>query len=192
MCIRDRAAINSVISCLSGVFSSILSATERVELMNDVKLYDYLRSKLFYLPSVRIIFRVFYLFGIYLMLRFVGFSSESPSLIVLFWFLLRLGLNLGFLFRFYLDARPIMRISFPWRNVSRYFFSSLIMFTVLWFLGLGQKVYSIFSDAFYASVVGVSVGVSVYFVLTYILDEEFRNIIKSVFRWLSLFRFRDL
>jgi len=174
------AALQAVTLCLSNIYSSCLVATERVELKDNITFYDYLKSRLFYVPSIRILFRLVYLIGIFLMLHFMGLSSENPSLIVFLWFSLKFFLNFSFLLKFYFDAKSLLNLSFPWRQIVKYAFSSSIMFIILYLWGGGLKSYVKFYDALLVSLKGVLLGSIIYFALTYIVDVEFRKFIKSI------------
>ncbi|MCX8169166.1 MAG: hypothetical protein N3E39_03000 [Candidatus Methanomethylicia archaeon] len=171
-------AIGVLPSLISGIFSSSVMGYERVDLMENSSIKDYFKSKLFIYPSISLISSILYIIIITSIFSFLSTIVYDPSIFVFVKILISTLFSLILCFKFYLDAKKIIGIKFPWINISRYLISSIAMFIVLWLLGIGRIVSPKFIDAFKLSLLGVSIGVSIYGFTLFILDCEFRNLVK--------------
>jgi hypothetical protein len=76
-----------------------------------------------------------------------------------------------------------MGVRFPWVNVSKYMFSSVIMFSTLYLSGFGAVVSREFVEVFKYSLFGVALGAMVYGITLMAFDVEFRGLIQHSISW---------
>jgi O-antigen/teichoic acid export membrane protein len=176
-------AISVLPSLVAGVLSSAIIGFERVDVMDNVDLRDYLTSKLFTYPSISLALNVLYIFCLYLVFNAVSPFIYDPSMLVSIWILLGLIVNLILCLKFYLDSKRIMGVRFPWANVSKYMLSSVIMFSMLYLSGFGAVVSREFVEVFKYSLFGVALGAMVYGITLMAFDVEFRRLIQHSISW---------
>jgi len=176
-------AVSVLPSLVAGVLSSALIGFERVDVMDNVNLRDYLASRLFIYPSISLGLNVLHVVCLYLVFNAVSPFIDDPSTLVSIWILLGLIVNLILCLKFYWDSKCIMGVRFPWINVSKYMFSSIVMFIILYLSGFGSVVSREFIEVFKYSLLGVALGAMIYGIVLMIFDVEFRGFIQQLISW---------
>jgi len=182
----DALIVSSIYALLfsfSGILSTCLVGVERVELNEDTTFIDYIKSKLFIVPSARLVVSSLMLSMLYVFLNYVSVMGTSdPAFIVLGWSSIRALVFLILLLYFWFKVKSELNIVLPYKRILKYLSSSLVMFIVLWSIGIGRVAYERFADALMSSVMGVMLGAAIYFSILFVIDEETRKLVRDSIR----------
>jgi len=174
------AAIRAIIFSLASLFASCLTGIERVELLEKVTFKDYVKSKLFYVPTMSLIIRIIYISTLGATLYYISTITSDPTIIVSAWISIRAIFEATLMLIFLTKLRREIEFKLPLTSIAKYTLSSLAMFLVLWYLGIGQVECELFIEAFKLAMIGVAIGSAIYFTLLLVLDGEVRKLMKDV------------
>ncbi len=161
------------------LFSSILRGIEDIELHENITLRDYVRSKLFYVPTRNIITYTAYLITLYAMPISTITSINDPSTIAFLWVILK-GIFTSLLaIQFYRACRRELPFKFPLSKIAKYVFAAMLMFLALMHLGVEGETES-FIKALRRALMGTAIGASVYFAVLILIEPEVRQLIRAV------------
>lgn len=176
------SSIQALILSFSNILSTCLVGVERVELNEDTSLIDYFKSKLFIVPSAQLVVLSMFLSILYAYLKYASIVGvSSPASIAFAWSLIKASCSLFLFIYFWFKVKSELNVTMSYMRLLKYLFSSLIMFIVLWFTGIGNGVYERFLDALLVSILGVAVGAAVYFSTLLLIDGETRRLTKFLF-----------
>ena len=166
---------------LNGLFESALEGTEKVDLNEKATVKDYIKSRLFYLPTLRLIQRSAYL-GI-LVVFFVVFALdiENKIEIIFYWAIIALMTRIPLTVYLYTLLRKHLKTKIALSPITKYLLSSILMFG-LTYLIMGEFLeYKISIFEFLPQfVIYVGIGVGGYLGLTYAIDNRTRNLFHSI------------
>ncbi|MCS7385840.1 MAG: hypothetical protein NDF55_03730 [archaeon GB-1867-005] len=173
------AAIQALLLSLTNLFAGSLAGIERIELFENVSFKDYIKSKLFYVPSIRLITRIAYLAALGLVLYITSTSVSDPITIVFMWIGVKAVFDALTMLIYAFKLSREIDFKLPLTSIMKYTASSLVMLAVLWLLGIGQVECKVFVEAFKLAIMGVAIGAAIYFTLIAILDGEVRRLFKD-------------
>ena len=177
------SSVYALFYTFSGILSTCLVGIEKVELNEDTSFIDYVKSKLFIVPSARLVVYSLMISMLYVFLNYTSIVNISdPSFIVFGWSLIRAISFLILLLYFWFKVRRELSVILPYKRILKYLLSSIVMFIVLWFTGIGRVAYERFADALISSVMGVALGAAIYFSILFVIDDETRKLVRDSIR----------
>jgi hypothetical protein len=177
--------IGAFLGSVSGIFDGILSGTERVELMEGATLRDYLKSKIFLLPTLTYVQAALYVPTVFL-LTYYSVLNGIPYLTLIFWcVLVNLIVSIPLIFYKWIIARRMVRFDFPWSSLARYLIAATVMAAfVLIFYPSGaysEKLEYVLSGLLPV----IAIGAVIYLSLVHAIDREAKSLINSAFAYLK-------
>lgn len=164
---------------LSNIFTASLTGIEKVDTLEKPTFKDYLRSKLFYLPTLKIIQRSIYLISLTAMLILT--TSSSYEDLVLSWSIVALVTQIPYTLYLYLLLKKEFKPKVNLSSISKYILSSFIAFGLTYIL---IDNFLIYKDSIFEFLPllfqFLIIGVGGYLGLTYVLDSKTRKLFKSI------------
>ena len=168
---------------LDGIFDSALTGIEKVDVKEDASFKDYIKSKLFYIPTIRLIHRSIYLVSVVIILLILTFFSFSDVDLITYWALISLITQIPFSAYFYKLVKNNFELKIDKIPILKYLFAATITFGLAYFL---MQEYLVYKESIFEFLPGflpfVIIGIGGYLGLTYLIDSKIRNLVKLVIR----------
>ncbi|MDE2589897.1 MAG: hypothetical protein KGL95_09575, partial [Patescibacteria group bacterium] len=139
-------AIKTFFFTLNQTLEQFLRGSETVDMNFQSTHSDYLKSKLFTLPTARIIQYCIYLISLVLVLMFLNDNSNYKINQVIYWSLAALITEIPITIYLYIMTKRSFKIKIEYARISKYLLSSIIIFGLIFFLSDGFLKYN--SDIF--------------------------------------------
>jgi len=162
-------------------FTNAMQGIEKVDL-KEASVKSYLKSKLFYLPTIRLIRRAVYLSTLAISLLILIQFDTSQLDLVIAWSIILFIIEIPFtIYLFYLTKRNLS-LSLDIITILKYLLISIGVFTAIHFmmeefLEYDEKLINFFPNVLPFSVLGLVI----YFGLTYLVDHKTRKLFKGIF-----------
>jgi len=162
-------------------FGQILRGIETVDIVQNPKFSHLLKSKLFFVPSVRLVQAIIFVAVITTTFLILNNLGATEIEIVTWWAIIVLGLEIPFFIYMLIQVQRNVEFSFPFIKTAKYFGATLA-FVLVFFVTSNYLIsYEISIYDFLPGVIyQVIICVAVYLGLTYIIDEKTRTIFKGV------------
>ena len=173
--------IRSFLKILGSSFTQALQGIEEVDTKKSTQ-KDYLKSKLFYLPSIRLIRR-----GVYLGILAVGLlllvqSDASQIELVTYWAIILFIVEIPFTIYYYHLVRKNFPLSLDIGAIMKYLVISVGVFGSVYFLMEKFLVYETSIFQFLPNLIPfLLLGISAYFGLTYLTDKKTKKLYNAIF-----------
>lgn len=165
---------------LSGVFTFYITGFEKVDLNENASFVQYLKSKLFYIPTLRMIQRSGYFISLAIILILLKSQSSGFDLVV-YWALVALFTEIPYFLYLYSIIRKEFSLKIQKKSVFTYLFVSIVTFGITYLLMEEFLVYETSIFQFLPNLLlFVVIGVSSYLGLTYVIDFRTRKLFKAV------------
>ena len=168
---------------LDGVFDSALTGIEKVDLKDDATFKDYIKSKLFYIPTVRLIHRSTYLVSVIVLLSILAISSFSDIDMVTYWALIALATQIPFSLYFYILAKRNFDLQIDKIAILKYLFAAIVVFGLVYYL---MEEFLIYKESIFEFIPNflpfVAIGIGGYLGITYLIEPNIRILFKSVIK----------
>jgi len=162
-------AINVLFSSTSGVFSAIISGTERIDAKAKIAFRELTKSRIFLLFTLPYIQSAITLPTTFFVLTSV---AKTPLEAAIYLALIILLANSAMLIATYAIARKCLVFNFPWKSVSKYTLASAAMATVL--LVIPHPTTLSKTAAF------TLLGATIYLAILMFIDKETKLLAKSI------------
>jgi O-antigen/teichoic acid export membrane protein len=165
-------AIDSFITVVSGLFSSVLFGVERVDEGKELSLRQLTRSRLFvafslpYLHSAITLPTAFYVLTTY--------ALGQPYYAALYVSIINTAGHLAMFLILYGIVRGMIKIDIPWKSIGKYVFAAAVMGSVLYLIPHPTRILT--------TVVETVIGGAVYLGLVMAIDKEARALPKQVWQ----------
>lgn len=171
----------SISQTFSNIFARSLRGIEEVDLNKKATFKDYVKSKLFFLPTLRIIQRAGYLLSLVIFLIFFSQSFNSDIELVYVWSVIAVLTHIPYTIFLYILVRKDFKSKLDYLPISKYLIASCISFGLTYYLMNNLLVYhqSIF-DFIPNFLPFVFLGIGSYFGITFLIDTKTRKLIKSI------------
>ena len=168
---------------LDGVFDSALQGIEKVDLKEDATFKDYIKSKLFYIPTVRLIHRSTYLGSVVVLLSILAVFSFSDIDMITYWALIALVTQIPFSVYFYVLTKRSFSLKMDKISILKYLLSAIVSFGIAYLL---MEEYLIYKESIFEFLPSflpfVAIGTGGYLGLTYLIEPKIRILFKSVIK----------
>jgi len=168
---------------IDSIFDSALVGIEKVDLKKDANFKDYIKSKLFYIPTIRLIHRSTYLASLVVILSILVVFSYSDVELVTFWALVALVVQIPFSVYFYVLVKRSFSLDINKIAIIKYLLVAITVFGITYglmeeFLVYNESIFEFLPD-FLPFVV---LGVGGYIGLTFLIDLKTRILFKSIIK----------
>jgi len=177
-----RALIpTALILTLSGIFDVVLVGVEKVELNSKSKFKDFIKSKLFIVPSITYVSSIFYIIALIILLHLPNIWEFDYSCLALFWAILSFLIALFSTIYRWILAKRVMDFKLQFISLLKYLFCSGIMAILLQLLKYNLEYIPTFSIYVISILALVGFGALIYAMMLSIIDKEFRYLALAVF-----------
>ena len=172
---------------LTSINLTFLMGKEKVDIKHNVSFNDYLKSKLFYVPTFLLINSVSYVVILAIVLVIFVDIVESDVDLLYYWALVALLVQLPFsIFIFYYLMKNY-KISINYSSIAKYMISSIGIFTLIYFIMEKHLIYE--NDLFifiFTILPLILAGIGAYVLITSLIDPNIRNLVKGIFKEINL------
>ena len=173
--------LRSFLKNLGGAFTQALQGIEKVDTKESTA-KEYVKSKLFYIPTIRLIRRGVYLatlvIGIYILLQY----GASEIDLVIYWSFVVFIVEIPFTLYYYYLVRKNFPVSLDVKSIVKYLGINVAVFGGVYYLMEEFLVYEESIFEFLPNLIPfLLLGVSVYFGLTYLFDKKTKKLFKAIF-----------
>lgn len=167
---------------LSGVIEITLLGKDEVDIDKKSKIRDYLKSRLFLLPSLEMIQH-----SIYITLLIAGLlvliSTSSNIELIIYWSILAMGTRIPFTIYRYRLLRKNVNLKFEVTSITKYLISGIVIFGIVFalmdrFLVYNERIFEFLPNL----LVFVGIAVCGYLMITYLIDFRTRNLFHAIFK----------
>ena len=161
------------------LFSNSIIGTETVDINENSTFKEYVKSKLFKVPIIRIIHYSTYIGSLAIMLFLLGNTSQIN--LVIYWSILMLGIQIPFTIYFYLQVKKNFSIKINYTNLIKYLLISCIVFGGIYLLMNEYLEYRIEIMLFLPNLLIFVFGsILVYFGIIYLVDKKTKELFKNI------------
>lgn len=175
--------IRAFLKILGDLFTQSLTGIEKVDIGENSTYKDYLKSKLFYLPTVKLIQRGVYLGSLAIGLVLLMQSESSQLELVIWWSIIALITQIPFTMYFYILVRKNFPLSLNRIAISKYLLISIVVFGLSYFLieeflEYNESIFEFLPNL----LLFVAIGFGSYVGLTYLIDKHTRKLYKAIIK----------
>lgn len=174
-------AMRVLLNTLCDMFQEFLIGLEDVDTRTNPNFKDFINSKLFIIPTIRIIQSI--IFITILVIGFYYFVSDTGYLdVLIFWALISVLSQIPFCAYLYILLKRSSSLTFEKKSVIKYLLSSMIIFIPVYYFAESFFTYSPKLVEFIPQLIifiGLSMGA--YLTITYIIDSKTRELFTAIF-----------
>jgi hypothetical protein len=175
-------SIKAIVALVMNIFFNIIGAYENIDKDSNATFREYVQSKLFFIPTLKLILTGAYLssLSVFLFLYSIEYTEIEAATI---WALIFAIIHIPFLFYGYIIIKNQHQIAFPFVSVGKYIGATLVSSTVVYFLILNYLTYSQsiwdFIPQFFPILI---LGGTIYFGITFLVDKNSRELFYLIFK----------
>jgi len=169
------------LSVFTNIFLLSLAGIERVDKFENSTFKDYLKSKLFFPQTIRLIQTSIYVLILTVgLLILVGFGSSNQELL-LFWASIALITQIPLVCVLYYLVQKNIMIKLEISRIAKFVLIAIGVFGFTYVLTTQFLVYSPDIASFIPNVLMfASFGVGLYIIITYLIDNKIRNLVHAI------------
>lgn len=166
---------------LNTTFYTALLGIEKVDIGEGSTFKDYLKSKLFHLPTVLLIQYSIYIVTLTISIVFAMTNEFSDIELVIIWSIVALLTHSPFTFYFYYLIKRDLSISLDYFRIIKFLLLSIFSFGISYILVENYLDYDVSLVYFIITIIGILlIGIGSYLTLTYVTDSKTRELFKSI------------
>lgn len=174
------------IRTLGDIFTRSLSGIEDVDTKENATYKEYMKSKLFFLPTLRNIQRAGYIVSLAIMLLIFSPYELSDETLVMYWAIIAIITQVPYTIYLSHIAKRDFNPRYNYSAITKYGISSIVSFGITYMLMNEYLVYKESIFEFLPELLSfVLIGIAGYLGLTYLIDKKTRKLIKSIFNELK-------
>jgi len=174
-------SIRVLVNLLSSRFFSILMAYEKIDLNKNASRKEYIKSKLFLVPTIGIINFGSYVVVLTIFLLTIESSNFSEVDLITIWSVILLVVSIPFLIYGIMYVKKLHSIELPYVSMMKFFMAAICAGIVSYII---QIEYLEFSKSIYdflpQLIPIITVGGIIYFGITYIIDKSTRELFQKI------------
>lgn len=176
-------AIRTFIATLNRIFRASLQGIEKVDVSENSKFKDYIKSSLIVLPTFRIIQYVAYVIllitGLYLLVQ----SQVTQLDLVIYWAIVALAVEIPIAIYFSILVKRKFTLNLDYKAIAKYLLSCIVAFGIVHLLMEKFLVYEISIFDFLPNLLlYILLAVICYLSLTLLIDFKTRNLFKAIIK----------
>ena len=169
------------LSVLTNVFLLSLAGVEKVDKFENSTFKDYIKSKLFFPQTIRLIQTSIYILiltvGLTILVNYDGSNLE----LLLFWASIALVTQIPLVFVLYYYVRKNMKIHLEISRITKFVLTAIGIFGFTYFLVDQYLIYSTDIFSFIPSMILFALfGSGLYIVITYLIDKKIRSLVDAI------------
>jgi len=168
---------------LSELFKQALSGIENIDTKENAKFMDYLKSKLFYLPTLKIIQRASYLGVLIVVLLLMAPIVESDIQLIVYWAIIALATQIPYTLYLYVLLRREFKPQIESKIIFKYLLTSILVFGSVYYL---MEQYLQYYESIFEFLPGLLpylvLGIGSYLGITYLIDKRTRILFNKVLK----------
>lgn len=174
-------ALRTFVRSVGSSFTQALQGIEKVDTKESTT-KEYLKSKLFYLPTIRLIRRAVYLITLVIGLYILIQQDASEINLVIYWSFVVFIVEIPFTLYYYILVKKDFTLSLSKITILKYLIINLIVFSGIYFLMEEFLVYEESIFDFLPNIIPyLFLSILIYFGLTYLVDKKTRVLFKAIF-----------
>ena len=168
---------------MTEIFGSVLQGLEKVDIKEDSTFKDYIKSKLVFIPTLKIIHRISYISIFALVLFLLSFQKLEEIELVKYWAIVALTTQIPLTIYVYILLHKEIKPKFETKVILKYFVSTIIVFSIMYFIIENNLEYHESIFIFLPELIGYLIISAIgYFGLTFTIDKKTRNLVKKVLK----------
>jgi hypothetical protein len=166
---------------LGGIKSGVILGIESIDLDEKATYKDFIKSKLFLIPTISLIQYSSYVGILAITLIILEPYSLSTLDLVIYWAIISLATQVPFTVYFSLLVRKKIKISLDFKRLVKYFLISIGTFGITYYLMQEFLIYTKSIFQFLPNLLPFVVfGIGIYILITYITDLKTRELFNSI------------
>lgn len=166
---------------LNTTFTHSLTGIDEVDIDEKANYKKYLKSKLFKLPTLKLIQRISYILSLTVILLIFTPIVDNKLDLVFYWAIVTLATQIPLTIIYYSMIKKDFSVKIGRESILKYLFSGIIVFTIIHFLMdkflvYNENIFKFLPDFF----VFVITGITGYILLTYLIDIRTKKLVKSI------------
>lgn len=174
-------AIQLFLGTINRTFEKFLMGIERVDTNNTSTFRDYVKSRLFYLPTIRLIQMIIYISVLAIGLMIFISQTSNENDLLFFWAGVWLLTEIPVTIYFYKLVKNEFGDIFEYRIIFKYFVIGTIIFGITYLLSEEFLIYKTNNLEFLLGLsllIGFSLGI--YIIITFLIDLRTKELIKII------------
>jgi len=168
---------------LNGIFESALEATEKVDLNEKATVKEYIKSRLFYLPTIRLVQRSVYLATLIVVFILFTFDVENKIELIVYWAIVSLLTRIPLTVYLYTLVHKHLTTKIQLLPIIKYLLATVTIFGITYLIMDKFMEYKIsIFDFLPQFVIYVAIAVGGYLALTYLIDNRTRFLYKAIIK----------
>ena len=168
---------------LSRIFRAAIQGVDKVDVTENVRFKDYLKSSLIVLPTIRTIQYASYVIllttGLYILVQ----NQSSQLDLVNYWAIIAVCVEVPFLIYFTILVKRKFSLNLNFKMIFKYCISSFVSFGITYLLMEKYLVYDISVFNFLPNLMLFAIfGIIFYFGMTYLIDKKTRQLFNGVIK----------
>lgn len=168
------------LSSLNHVFYYFLISNERVDTNIESTFRDFVKSKLFFIPTLRLIWYGLYI-GLLATVLLLQQSDATQLDLVFYWSIISFLTAIPFTVYLYILVRRSFTLTLDLGSIFKYLLISIVVFGMIYllteeFLDYKQNVFEFVPNL----LIFVGLGIGSYLLATYLVDTKTRNLFKAI------------
>ncbi len=165
---------------LNGLFTQILTGIEDVDTKKESRFRDYVKSKLFVVPSIQLIQTILYVVILTVVLIITNESSTQIELVV-WWSVLAISIEIPFTMLLVILIKKSVEIKIEKNRIIKYFVTGIVVFWITFVMIEQNIVYHEKLVEFLPPLLGSVILSSLfYFIITLVIDSKIRDLCKAI------------
>jgi len=161
-------------------FAEFLKGGEKVDTQENASFKDYIRSKLFLVPSIRFIQYSAFVISLAFVLIMV-FSSSTDVELITYWAIVWLAVEIPVFIYLYILVKKNFKFKMEVKNFVKYLLASILTIGISYYMSLEFLEFNPSIIIFLPNLLlFVGLGIFGYLALTYFIDEKTRKIFSAI------------
>lgn len=165
---------------LSSIFETFLIGKENVDNDEKSNFLKYIKSKLFFIPTLRLIQNTSYIIILAITL-FVLNDFKGIMDLIIYWSIISMIFQIPLTIYLIYKTKQTFQLNFEINSIIKYLLSGIISFSIVYFLTEKFLIYNESLQQFLPQVIIFGfIGIGIYLLITYLIDKQIRDLIKSI------------
>ena len=173
--------IRGFLSTINKTFYSVLQGVEKVDIKENATFIDYIKSKLFWIPSIRLIQYSSYLGAI--SIGFFLFNTSSELELVIIWSLIGLLVEIPVLLYLVKMVKNHFTLKLDYKAIIKYLASTILIFSLISILVGSYLDYDVSIFEFLPDLLlFILCSIGCYLGITYLIDHRTRGLFNAIIK----------
>jgi O-antigen/teichoic acid export membrane protein len=165
---------------LNGIFESFIIGVENVDKELKSTFKDYIKSKLFFIPTLRLIQYAAYVIVLAIVLVLLNNSSEDIELVI-YWSIIAMIFQIPLTLYLLYKVKQTFQLKFNINSITKYLIASSISFSFVYFLMEEFLTYNKTVLEFMPQVlIFIFLSFGIYLLITFFIDKPTKDLIKNI------------